>query len=95
MWRWKLPRRAGGLLMERYHSEKSISYKGRADLVTDVDLAAEGKILALLREEYPGLWHPLRGVACGSQRFRLYVDRRSPWTGRGTTPCRCPTSASW
>ena len=46
-------RRAGGLLMERYHSEKSISYKGRADMVTDVDLAAEGKILALLREEYP------------------------------------------
>ena len=47
-------KRAGSLLMERYHSGKSISYKGRADLVTDVDLEAEGKILALLREEYPG-----------------------------------------
>ncbi len=39
--------------MDRYHSEKTISYKGRADLVTDVDLAAEKEVLSLLGEEYP------------------------------------------
>ena len=46
-------KRAGELLMARYRSEKEINYKGRADLVTDVDLAAEKVVLQLLQEEYP------------------------------------------
>ena len=39
--------------MDRWLTPKEVSYKGRADIVTDVDLAAEKAILGLLREEYP------------------------------------------
>ncbi len=46
-------RAAGGILMDRWLTHKEISYKGRADIVTDVDLAAEKAILDLLRDEYP------------------------------------------
>jgi len=48
-------REAGSVIMAHFHSEKRISYKaGRSNIVTDVDLLAEEKIMALLREEYPG-----------------------------------------
>ena len=46
-------RAAGSLLMDRWLTRKEVSYKGRADIVTDVDLAAEKAILGLLRDEYP------------------------------------------
>ena len=44
---------AGRILRERLHTSKQVSFKGRADIVTDVDLAAEKAVLDLLREEYP------------------------------------------
>ena len=48
-------REAGNVIMAHFHSEKRVSYKaGRSNIVTDVDLLAEEKIIALLREEYPG-----------------------------------------
>ena len=46
-------RAAGGILIDRWLTHKEIRYKGRADIVTDVDLAAEKAILDLLRDEYP------------------------------------------
>ena len=46
-------RAAGGILIDRWLTHKEVSYKGRADIVTDVDLAAEKAILDLLRDEYP------------------------------------------
>jgi len=46
-------RRAGKVIRERFHTEKEISFKGRADIVTDVDLAAEKAVLDLVRAEYP------------------------------------------
>lgn len=47
-------REAGNVIMAHFHSEKLVSYKaGRSNIVTDVDLLAEEKIMALLREEYP------------------------------------------
>ena len=46
-------RAAGGILTDRWLTDKEVSYKGRADIVTDVDLAAEKAILDLLRDEYP------------------------------------------
>jgi myo-inositol-1(or 4)-monophosphatase len=40
--------------MGHFHGEKRISYKpGRSNIVTDVDLLSEQKIIELLREEYP------------------------------------------
>ncbi len=46
-------RRAGEIIRERFHTEKEVSFKGRADIVTDVDLAAEKAVLDLMRGEYP------------------------------------------
>ena len=44
---------AGGLLLERFHTEKEVSYKGRADLVSDVDKLVEARAIESLSREYP------------------------------------------
>lgn len=44
---------AGGILQERFRTSKEINFKGRKDIVTDVDLAAEKAILGLLTSEFP------------------------------------------
>ncbi len=44
---------AGRIIRDRFLTSKQVSYKGRADIVTDVDLAAERAILEMLTEEYP------------------------------------------
>jgi len=47
-------REAGEVAVARFAGEKSISYKeGRSNVVTDVDLLAEERIVAVLRREYP------------------------------------------
>jgi len=47
-------REAGEVIMERFPGSKSISYKeGRSNVVTDVDLLAEERIITVLRREYP------------------------------------------
>ena len=47
-------RGAGEVVVVRFPGDKSISYKeGRSNVVTDVDLLAEEKIIAVLRREYP------------------------------------------
>lgn len=45
---------AGGIIRAHFHGERHVEYKGRSDIVTDVDLLAEKAIISLLREEYPG-----------------------------------------
>ena len=47
-------RLAGQVIRDRFSTAKDIRFKGRADIVTDVDLAAEKVVLDLLRDEYPG-----------------------------------------
>jgi myo-inositol-1(or 4)-monophosphatase len=45
---------AGSLLLEHMHGERQLSYKeGRANIVTEVDVLVEKKVIALLRSEYP------------------------------------------
>lgn len=46
-------RRAGEGVMAQFRKDKLLSYKGRGNPVTSVDLWAEESIVALLREEYP------------------------------------------
>ena len=46
-------RQAGALVRSRFLTEKEISFKGRADIVTDVDLASEKIILGILTSEFP------------------------------------------
>ena len=44
--------RAGEVIRERFLTDKEVRFKGRADIVTDVDLAAEKVILDLVRSEF-------------------------------------------
>ncbi len=46
-------RAAGNILRDKFHSEHEVHFKGRSDIVTDVDLAAEKTILELLTGEFP------------------------------------------
>ena len=45
--------KAGEIIRDRFLTDKEIRFKGRADIVTDVDLAAERIILDLVQSEYP------------------------------------------
>lgn len=45
--------RAGSVVVDRMHGPMSINFKGRADVVTDVDMLAEEAALGYLREKYP------------------------------------------
>ena len=44
---------AGQTLMDRLHTEKEVSYKGRANLVSDVDKLVERRVIEELRGEFP------------------------------------------
>ena len=44
---------AGQIIVDRFNTTMDIRFKGRADIVTDVDLAAEMAVLELLRGEFP------------------------------------------
>ena len=46
---------AGETVAERFHQTKQISYKGRGDIVTDVDVEVEEQIFATLRREFPDM----------------------------------------
>ena len=46
-------RAAGEILRENFGKAQKISYKGAIDLVTEVDKAAEARILPLLQQAYP------------------------------------------
>ncbi len=44
---------AGQIIVDRFDSTLDIRFKGKNDIVTDVDLAAEKAVLGLLRSEFP------------------------------------------
>lgn len=46
-------RKAGEIIRGRFLTDKEVRFKGRADIVTDVDLAAEKVILDRVRSEFP------------------------------------------
>src|SRR3989304_6193584 len=46
-------REAGRIAMEAFGARQDVRVKGRGNVVTETDLAAERAILVLLREEYP------------------------------------------
>ena len=47
--------KAGEMLVERFHEVKRVSFKGRGNIVTDVDTAVEKEVLAILRREFPDM----------------------------------------
>ena len=46
-------RAAGDVIRSRFNTIKDVNFKGRANVVTDVDLLAERQALDLIRREYP------------------------------------------
>jgi len=46
-------RQAGEILRGRFTGEKRVEHKGRGNIVTQVDLEVERRLVKLLREEYP------------------------------------------
>ena len=47
--------RAGEILVQRFRTAISVSYKGRGNIVTDVDTEVEEEMLGILRREYPAM----------------------------------------
>ncbi|HEY48940.1 MAG TPA: inositol monophosphatase [Dehalococcoidia bacterium] len=46
-------REAGEILKARFRAERHVQYKGRANIVTDVDLQVEKSLRAFIQAEYP------------------------------------------
>lgn len=44
---------AGKTLLDRFDQDKQVSYKGRGNIVTDVDTAVERQVFSLLSPEFP------------------------------------------
>ena len=67
--------RAGRVLAERFPGQRTISFKGGIDLVTDSDKASEAVLLGYLRERHPE--HAILSEESGLSRgtgFRWIVD---------------------
>ncbi len=46
-------RTAGEILLDRFEGALEVSYKGRGNIVTDVDTAVEAEVFSMLRQEFP------------------------------------------
>ena len=47
--------KAGGILLKRFHQDMRITFKGRGNIVTDVDSEVESEVLATLSREFPDM----------------------------------------
>ena len=81
---------AGKIILDRFNTSLEVSFKGRADIVTDVDLAAEKAVLELLRGEFPEF-----GVLAEESSPLTPVHRShgswTPWTALAIMPLAYPT----
>ncbi len=69
-------RRAGQLVLERFRTDVEVSLKGRANVVTDADLASERLILDYVAEEFPdfGILSEESAPVAGSSPYTWVVD---------------------
>lgn len=69
-------RRAGALALERFRTDVEVSLKGRANVVTDVDLASERLILDYVTGEYPdfGILSEESAPVAGAAPYTWVVD---------------------
>ena len=65
--------RAGEILVERFRTSISISYKGRGNIVTDVDTEVEEEVLGIPRREYPDM-----GML-GEESLGVHADSGYVW----------------
>jgi myo-inositol-1(or 4)-monophosphatase len=69
-------RRGGEVVRSRFHQTRTVSFKGRIDLVTDADRAAEEAILGFVRAEFPThdiVAEESQATAAGAEH-RWYID---------------------
>ena len=69
-------RRAGELVLARFRTDVEVSLKGRANVVTDADLASERLILDYVRGEYPdfGVLSEESAPVAGASPYTWVVD---------------------
>lgn len=69
-------RRAGALVLERFRTDVAVSLKGRANVVTDADLASERLILDYVTAEYPefGVLSEESAPVTGASPYTWVID---------------------
>ena len=69
-------RTAGEIIRNGWDSDKQITFKGRADIVTDIDVAAEKAVLEILRGAFPdfGILAEESQPVAGASPYRWVVD---------------------
>ena len=69
-------RTAGEIIRGGWDSDRQITFKGRADIVTDIDIAAEKAVLEILTSAFPdfGILAEESQPVSGSSPFRWVVD---------------------
>lgn len=71
----KAAREAGKVLMERFPKERIVEHKGKIDLLTDADTAAEEAVLGVLRGRFPDhAFLAEESGASGESKFRWIID---------------------
>ena len=65
--------KAGEILMDRLHKVKEVSFKGRGNIVTDVDMEVEREIFAILGAEFPD------AALLGEESARVRADEGLVW----------------
>jgi myo-inositol-1(or 4)-monophosphatase len=65
--------KAGEILMDRFHKVKEISFKGRGNIVTDVDLEVERELFAILASEFPD------AALLGEESAKVRADEGLVW----------------
>jgi len=69
-------RKAGEILKARFREESRVQYKGRANIVTDVDLQSEKSLKSILQAEYPdhGILSEESQPVTGSSGYEWILD---------------------
>ena len=69
-------RMAGEIIRGGWDSDKQITFKGRADIVTDIDVAAEKAVLEILTSAFPdfGILAEESQPVAGASPYRWVVD---------------------
>ena len=69
-------RTAGEIIRGGWDSDKQITFKGRADIVTDIDVAAEKAVLEILTSAFPsfGILAEESQPVAGASPYRWVVD---------------------
>ena len=67
---------AGEIIRGGWDSDKQITFKGRADIVTDIDVAAEKAVLEILTSAFPdfGILAEESQPVAGASPYRWVVD---------------------